>query len=85
MKIKFPYNEHLFPVLLTCNHDIDKSFLSKNDKISILINGQMKTIELKNRIIYNNKKLDIAIIEIKKKDRIEENQDLKISGKTVYL
>jgi len=92
MKIKFPDNEHLLPVLLTCDHVIDKSFLSKNDKISILTNGKMKTIELKNRIIYNNKKLDIAIIEIKKKDGIEnfllldeENQDLKISGKTVYL
>ena len=34
MKIKFPDNEHLLPVLLTCNHVINKSFLSKNDKIS---------------------------------------------------
>ena len=29
MKIKFPNNESLLPVLLTCNHVIDESFLSK--------------------------------------------------------
>ena len=88
MKIKFPDNEHLLPVLLTCDHVISKSFLSRNNKISILINNKTKTktIELKNRIIYNNEKLDVAIIEIKEKDEIknflildEENQDIKIS------
>ena len=92
MKIKFPDNEHLLPVLVTCNHVINKSFLSKNDKVFIQINDKIKTIEFKNRIIYNNEKLDIAIIEIKEKDEIknflildEENQDFKISGKTIYI
>ena len=92
MKIKFPDNEHLLPVLVTCNHVINKSFLSKNDKVFIQINDKIKTIEFKNRIIYNNEKLDIAIIEIKEKDEIknflildEENQDFKISGKIIYI
>jgi len=92
MKIKFPEDEHLLPVLLTCNHVINKSFLSKNNNISILINGKTKKIGLKNRIIYNNEKLDVTIIELKEKDEIndflildEENQDIKISGQTIYI
>ena len=93
MKIKYSYNENLLPVLITCNHLIDESFLSENDKIDIEINGQNKSIDLKNRIKYTNKEIDITIIEInEKKDEIknfllldEENQDIKISGKTIYL
>ena len=94
-KIKFPDNEHLLPVLLTCNHIIDKSFLSEIDEIIIQINDKIKikTIELKDRIIYTNEKIDITIIEIKEqKDGIkhflqldEENQDIRISGKTIYV
>ena len=67
MKIKFPDNEHLLPVLLTCNHIIDKSFLFEIDEIIIQINDKIKTIELKDRIIYTNKEIDITIIEIKEK------------------
>ena len=92
MKIKFPNNESLLPVLLTCNHVINESFFSKRDKIYIQVNDKLKVIELKNRIIYSNKEIDITIIEIKKKDEIEnfllldeENQDNKISGQTIYL
>ena len=33
MKIKFPDNEHLLPALITCNHIIDKSFLSEKEEI----------------------------------------------------
>ena len=93
MKIKFPDNEHLLPALITCNHIIDESFLSEKEEINIEINGEFKTIELKDRIIYTNKEIDITIIEIKeKKDEIknflqldEENQDIRISGKTIYI
>ena len=93
MKIKFPDNEHLLPALITCNHIIDKSFLSEKEEIYFEINGKIKNIELKNRIIYTNEKIDITIIEIKeKKDEIknflildEENQDIRISGKTIYI
>ena len=93
MKIKFPDNEHLLPVLVTCNHVIDGPFLSENDEINIEINGKNKTIQLKNRIIYTNKEIDITIIEInEKQDDIknflildEENQNFKISGKTIYI
>ena len=95
MKVKFPDNEHLLPVLLTCNHVIDKTFLSEKDKIIIQINDKIKTIELKDRIIYTNEEIDITIIEIREqKDEIkyflhldEENQDIRISGQTnnIYI
>ena len=97
MKIKFPdhehEHEHLLPVLVTCNHLIDKSFLSEKDKIDIEINGKLKSIELKDRIKYTNKEKDITIIEInEKKDEIknflqldEENQNIRNSGNTIYI
>ena len=93
MKVKFPENKHLLPVLLTCNHVIDKTFLSEKDKIIIQINDKIKTIELKDRIIYTNEEIDITIIEIREqKDEIkyflhldEENQDIRISGQTIYI
>ena len=92
-KIKFPDKKNLLQVLLTCNHVIDKSFLSKNDILQIQINNTIQTIDLKDRIIYTNEEKDITIIQIKeKKDNIqnfleldEENQDIRISGKTVYI
>ena len=93
MKIKNPDNKHLLPVLLTCNHVIDKSILSKSDNLDIQINNTLQSIKLKDRIIYTNEEKDITIIEIKeKKDNIqnfltldEENQDNRITGKTVYI
>ena len=93
MKIKFPDNGNLLPALISCSHVIGEPFLSKNDKINIEINGKNKTIELKDRIIYTDEKMDITIIEInEKKDGIkyflqldEENQDIRISGKTIYI
>ena len=92
-KIKFPgNNKHLLSVLITCNHVIDKSILSKNDILHIQIYNTIQIIELKNRIIYTNIEQDITIIEIKEKDKIqnfltldEENQDFRMSGKTVYI
>jgi hypothetical protein len=67
-QIKFPgNNKHLLSVLITCNHVIDKSILSKNDNLQILIYNTIQIIELKNRIIYTNKEQDITIIEIKKR------------------
>ena len=92
MKIKSPDNKHLFPALITCSHVIDNSFFSEKEEINIEINGKNKTIEFKDRIKYTNTNLDITIIEIKEKDEIkhflqldEENQDIRISGKTIYL
>ena len=92
-KIKFPDNKNLLPVLLTCNHVINKSFLDNNDNLQIQINNTIQAIDLKDRIIYTNEEKDITIIEIKEqKDGIkyflqldEENQDIRISGKTVYI
>ena len=65
-----PYSENdnlLFPVLITCNHvfNID---LIKNKEINIVINGEPKTICLKNRKVWTDKNLDFTCIEIKKKE-----------------
>ena len=64
-KIKLPDKKNLLQVLLTCNHVIDKSFLSKNDILQIQINNTIQTIDLKDRIIYSNEEKDITIIQIK--------------------
>ena len=92
MKIRFPNNDHLLPVLVTCNHLVDEHSL-KEKEISIKLNGEMKYIELENRIIYTNNQYDITIIEIKEnKDEIkdflaldEDNQNVSISGETIYM
>ena len=92
-KIIFPDNKNLLRALLICNHVIDKSFLYNNDNLQIQINNTIQAIDLKDIIIYTNEKKDITIIEIKEqKDGIkyflhldEENQDIRISGKTVYI
>jgi hypothetical protein len=92
-QIKFPgNNKHLLPVLITCNHVIDKLILFKTDNLKIQIYNTIQIIELKNRIIYTNKEQDITIIEIKEKDKIqnfltldEENQDFRMSCETVYI
>ena len=61
--------------------------------MQIQINNTIQAIDLKDIIIYTNEEKDITIIEIKEqKDGIkyflhldEENQDIRISGKTVYI
>ena len=79
-KIPDPDNNYLLPVLITCNHIIDKSILSlKENNVFITFNNgkNFKTIELRNRRVYTNENYDITIIEIKKKkDKIENFLDL---------
>ena len=74
-KIPFPDNNNLLPVLITNNHIVDEIIL-KRKKILLLINNERKEIVLDNRIKYTNKEYDITIIEIKKKDRIENYLEL---------
>ena len=68
---KLIFNNKILPVLITNNHVINQEILNKNDKILIIINSEVKEIQLENRIKYTNKEYDITIIKIKeKKDKI---------------
>ena len=63
-------NNTILPVLITNNHVINQEILNKNEKILIIINNEVKEIELE-KIKYTNEEYDITIIEIKeKKDKI---------------
>ena len=66
-----PYSENenlLCPVLITCNHVINIDLIYKYKEINIIINGESKTISLKNRKVWTDEKLDFTCIEIKKKE-----------------
>jgi hypothetical protein len=67
---KIPYtedNNHLIPVLITCNHVLSKDLIKKNN-INIILNGQAKTISLNQRKIWTDEKIDFTCIEIKEKE-----------------
>jgi hypothetical protein len=67
---KIPYtedNNHLIPVLITCNHVLSKDLIKKNN-INIILNGQDKTISLNQRKIWTDEKIDFTCIEIKEKE-----------------
>ena len=59
-----PYNNIKFPVLMVNNHVIDEGFINKNETISLELNNEKKTINIKDKKIYTNGKYDITIIEI---------------------
>ena len=67
---KIPYtedNNHLIPVLITCNHVLSKDLIKKNN-INLILDGQTKTISLNQRKIWNDEKIDFTCIEIKEKE-----------------
>ena len=67
---KIPYtedNNHLIPVLITCNHVLSKDLIKKNN-INIILNGQATTISLNQRKIWTDEKIDFTCIEIKEKE-----------------
>ena len=67
---KIPYtkdNNHLIPVLITCNHVLSKDLIKKSN-INIILNGQAKTISLNQRKIWTDEKIDFTCIEIKEKE-----------------
>ena len=96
-----PKNNNRIPVMVTNNHIIGENDLKDNNKIKISFNNDKtyKDIELDpNRKKYTNPYLDITIIEIKNKDKIEKDSFLEIDNrilindseklfisKTVYL
>ena len=57
---KIPYtedNNHLIPVLITCNHVLSKDLIKKNN-INIILNDQTKTISLNHRKIWTDEKIE---------------------------
>jgi hypothetical protein len=59
-----PYNNIKFPVLIANYHVISKNYINKNETISLELNNEKKTINIKDRKIYTNEEYDITIIEI---------------------
>ena len=67
---KIPYtedNNHLIPVLITCNHVLSKDLIKKSN-INIILDGQNKTISLNQRKIWTDEIIDFTCIEIKEKE-----------------
>ena len=73
-KIPFPNKKNMLPVLITNNHIINDEILNKNNENITLYMQEMgkKNIDLNNRITYTNKEYDITIVEILKKDEIND-------------
>ena len=70
---KIPISENnniLLPVLLTNNHVLSKDLINSKDYIEININGENKTISLKERNKWTDEKIDFTCIEIKEEDNI---------------
>ena len=98
---KIPFNNNLLPVLITNNHILNENDIDNNKIINIMINNEVKKIEIDNlRKKYTNsdKKIDITIIEIKpNKDKIynyleiddinkkKENIELEYKNKSIYI
>ena len=92
-----PYKNKKLPVMISNNHIINENIL-KNDKISVEIYNENKTIYLTDRKIYTNRKYDITIIEINpEKDciydfleleesiLIEKDVELKYKDISIYI
>ena len=70
--------------LITYNHILDLQFLNNAQKLKILLNDDIKEINMKiNRYKYTNKELDITIIEILDEDNI--NKYIEIDDKFFNL
>ena len=98
---KIPFNNNLLHVLITNNHVLNENDIGINKIINIMINNEVKKIEIDNlRIKYTNSDLDITIIEIKpNKDGIksyleidlddinkkEENIEFEYINKSIYI
>ena len=77
--IKFPRNNTTFKCLMTNNHVIENNHITNKEKIIISYNNQINNREIildnRDRIIKcfdNNNLIDITIVEIVPKDKIEE-------------
>lgn len=85
-KIRFPDSCHLLPVLITCNHVLDKNYI-KNNKIEFSIKDESYFYSLLMddlRIKYTNVGRDVTIIEIKEKDGLNFDSFLEID-ESIYM
>ena len=67
---RIPYTDNnnlLLPVLITCNHVLNKDLINSKD-IKIILNGESKTISLAQRKKWTDQDLDFTCIEIKEKE-----------------
>ena len=65
---KIPFNNNLLPVLITNNHVLNENDIDNNKIIKLMINNEVKEIEIDNirkRYTNSDKNIDITIIEIK--------------------
>ena len=65
---KIPFNNNLLPVLITNNHVLNKDDIDNNKIIKLMINNEVKKIEIDNirkRYTNSDENIDITIIEIK--------------------
>ena len=68
-KIPFTENNNIFlPVLITNDHVLPRDLLNNIESIEINFDGESKAITLKQRKIWNNKKMDFTCIEIKEEE-----------------
>ena len=81
-KIPFPDQFTLLPVLITCNHVLDISDISKGTKINFSLNNEKIKLSIlidNQRKVYTNEKIDATVIEINpQKDNISSESFLDI-------
>ena len=66
-KVPFPDKEHLLPVLITNNQNINRELLDEEKEILISIDNEKnpKHIKLEDRLKYSNEDYNFTLIEIK--------------------
>ena len=78
-KIPFPTRENMLPVLITNNHIISRNLINKKDvniEVDIKKEKDTKILNLNNRMKYADEDYDIAIIELKESDKIQNYLEL---------
>jgi len=63
--------EKIIKVLFTCNHVLKEEYINENKQITLEFKKLEKNLDLKNRRIWFNSKLDYTCIEIFKNDNIK--------------
>ena len=72
-KIPFPDTLNPLPVLITCNHVLDKNNISQGKKINFSLNNDEKSFTIiinSSRKVFTSEEKDVTIIEIKPQEEI---------------
>jgi len=86
-KIPFPDPIKPLPVLITCNHVLDKNNISPKQEINFSFNNGQKpySITINARKTFTDEKKDVTIIEIEpQKDEINDNSFLDIDEEIAH-